>query len=141
VVKQRAAITISPVFKIRVSRTRSGLDVRATLSYQQDCRLKPISPQRAAGRKAPPSEHAANLMVRLLKEGALIGLGAICLYLMLAMMTYDANDPGWSRTGNNTFVTNAGGPFGAWIADVFFSLFGYLAYLFPVMIAYRAWRA
>ncbi len=97
--------------------------------------MKPISPQR----KAPPSEHASNLLVRLLKEGALIGLGAICLYLLMAMFTYDPNDPGWSRTGDNPVVQNAGGPFGAWLADVFFSLFGYLAYLFPVMIAYRAW--
>jgi S-DNA-T family DNA segregation ATPase FtsK/SpoIIIE len=94
-----------------------------------------VTPQR----RAPASEQTSNLLVRLLKEGALIGLGAICLYLLIAMVSYDANDPGWSKTGENTIVQNAGGPFGAWIADVFFSLFGYLAYLFPVMIAYRAW--
>jgi len=97
--------------------------------------LKSVTPQR----RAPASEQTSNLLVRLLKEGALIGLGAICLYLLIAMVSYDANDPGWSKTGENTIVQNAGGPFGAWIADVFFSLFGYLAYLFPVMIAYRAW--
>ncbi|MCE3252906.1 MAG: translocase FtsK [Cellvibrio sp.] len=97
--------------------------------------MKSVTPQR----RAPASEQTSNLLVRLLKEGALIGLGAICLYLLIAMVSYDANDPGWSKTGENTIVQNAGGPFGAWIADVFFSLFGYLAYLFPVMIAYRAW--
>ena len=97
--------------------------------------MKPVSPQR----RAPASEQTSNLLVRLLKEGALIGLGAICLYLLIAMVSYDPNDPGWSRTGENLVAQNAGGPFGAWIADVFFSLFGYLAYLFPVMIAYRAW--
>jgi len=97
--------------------------------------LKSVTPQR----RAPASEQTSNLLVRLLKEGALIGLGAICLYLMIAMVSYDPNDPGWSKTGENSMVQNAGGPFGAWIADVFFSLCGYLAYLFPVMIAYRAW--
>lgn len=97
--------------------------------------LKSVTPQR----RAPASEQTSNLLVRLLKEGALIGLGAVCLYLMIAMVSYDHNDPGWSQTGDNHIVQNAGGPFGAWIADVFFSLFGYLAYLFPVMIAYRAW--
>lgn len=92
-----------------------------------------------ASRKSPSSEQTSNLLVRLLKEGALIGLGALCLYLLLAMITYDPTDPGWSGTGDDELVENAGGPFGAWLADVFFSLFGYLAYLFPVMIAYRAW--
>ncbi len=97
--------------------------------------MKSVTPQR----RAPASEQTSNLLVRLLKEGALIGLGAVCLYLMIAMVSYDPNDPGWSKTGDNNIVQNAGGPFGAWIADVFFSLCGYLAYLFPVMIAYRAW--
>ncbi|ACE84669.1 DNA translocase FtsK [Cellvibrio japonicus] len=92
-----------------------------------------------ASRKAPAPEHTSNLLVRLLKEGALIGLGALCLYLLLAMVTYDPTDPGWSHTGDDDLVENAGGPFGAWLADVFFLLFGYIAYLFPVMIAYRAW--
>lgn len=97
--------------------------------------MKSVTPQR----RTPASEQASSLLVRLLKEGALIGLGAICLYLLIAMVSYDPLDPGWSKTGENTQVQNAGGSFGAWIADVFFSLFGYLAYLFPVMIAYRAW--
>ncbi len=97
--------------------------------------MKSVTPQR----RAPASEQTSNLLVRLLKEGALIGLGAVCLYLLIAMVSYDPNDPGWSKTGENSIAQNAGGPFGAWIADVFFSLVGYLAYLFPVMIAYRAW--
>lgn len=92
-----------------------------------------------ASRKSPQPEHTSNLLTRLIKEGALIGLGVACLYLLLAMVTYDPQDPGWSRTGDNERATNAAGMFGAWLADVFFSLFGYMAYLFPVMIAYRAW--
>ena len=78
--------------------------------------------------------------MRILKEGALIGLAAISVYLMLALMTYDAGDPGWSHTGEGGRIRNAGGPAGAWLADVFLSLFGYLAYLFPVLLAYRAWQ-
>jgi DNA segregation ATPase FtsK/SpoIIIE and related proteins len=34
---------------------------------------------------------------------------------------------------------NAGGVAGAWFADLFLFLFGYLAYLFPVMMAYTGW--
>lgn len=93
----------------------------------------------SSSRKPAPQTPASGVMLRVLKEGALIGFVAICSYLLLAMFSYDAGDPGWSRTGVNARVENAGGPFGAWLADVFFSLFGYLAYLFPIMLAYQAW--
>ncbi len=84
-------------------------------------------------------EASASFGVRIVREGALIGLAVVCLYLLLALFSYDGNDPGWSSTGNNSQIANAGGPTGAWLADVFLSLFGYLAYLFPLMLAYRAW--
>ena len=64
---------------------------------------------------------------------------AACGYLGLALLSYDPHDPGWSKTGTNTSVTNAGGPAGAWLADVFFSLFGVMAFLFPLMLAYQTW--
>lgn len=74
-----------------------------------------------------------------LREGALIGFAAIFLYLLVTLLTYSSADPGWSRTGSGEGVQNAGGPAGAWLADVFFALFGYMAYLFPLMLGYRAW--
>ncbi|WP_439134563.1 DNA translocase FtsK [Pseudomaricurvus sp.] len=77
--------------------------------------------------------------LRILKEGALIGLVALCLYILMALVTYSPTDPGWSRTATGDSLQNAGGVFGAWLADVFYSLFGYMAFLFPLLIAYRAW--
>ena len=74
-----------------------------------------------------------------LREGALIGFVAICIYFLIALLSYDSGDPGWSRTGSNSSIANAGGPAGAFLADISFSLFGYMAYLFPIMLAYRAW--
>lgn len=73
-----------------------------------------------------------------LREGAFIGVTAICLYTLMALLTYSASDPGWSATGSGGVIANLGGPTGAWLADVFFSLVGYAAYLFPLMLAYRA---
>jgi len=90
--------------------------------------------------KTAPAGQADSALVRIIKEGALIGLAAVSVYLMLALVTYDPGDPGWSHTGENTRIRNAGGPAGAWLADIFLSLFGYLAYLFPVMLGYRAWQ-
>jgi len=73
-----------------------------------------------------------------LREGAFIAVTAVCLYLLLAFATYSAGDPGWSATGSGASIHNLGGPTGAWLADVFFSLVGYAAYLFPLLLAYRA---
>tara|TARA_R110001599_G_scaffold39444_14_gene120601 strand:+ start:11126 stop:13438 length:2313 start_codon:yes stop_codon:yes gene_type:complete len=73
-----------------------------------------------------------------LREGAFIGVSAACLYVLLALVTYSPKDPGWSATGSGTRILNAGGPTGAWVADVAFSLVGFAAYLLPLLLAYRA---
>ncbi|MBT8127061.1 MAG: cell division protein FtsK [Gammaproteobacteria bacterium] len=64
---------------------------------------------------------------------------ALALFFLTALVTYSANDPGWSYTGDRNGIENAAGVVGAWFSDVLFSLFGYLAYLVPVMIAYSGW--
>ena len=74
-----------------------------------------------------------------LREGLLIAVAAACAYLLISLGSYSANDPGWSGTGDGNPVRNLGGPTGAWLADIGFSLVGYLAYLFPLMLAYRAY--
>jgi len=73
-----------------------------------------------------------------LREGLLIAVAAACAYLLLSLASYSPADPGWSATGDGAGVRNLGGPAGAWLADVCFSLVGYLAYLFPILLAYRA---
>jgi len=86
----------------------------------------------------PKSTNADSFLGSRLREGAFIGVTAMCLYLLLALVTYSTRDPGWSATGSGAPVHNLGGPTGAWLADVFFSLVGYAAYLFPLLLAYRA---
>ncbi len=76
----------------------------------------------------------------ILREGALIAWLAVCVYLLVALITYTETDPGWTHTGRGGQVSNAGGPAGAWLADVFFALFGCMAYLFPLLLGIRAWR-
>ena len=75
---------------------------------------------------------------RLLAEGALIGSIALCLIMLVALLTYSAQDQGWSTTGDSEYVANAIGPAGAWFADFFYTWFGVMAYLFPVLLAIRA---
>lgn len=81
-------------------------------------------------------EHISTV-TRIVREGVLIGLMLACAYIALALLTYSTNDPGWSRTGAGGAIENAGGPAGAWLSDVFFSFFGNIAYLFPLMLAYQ----
>ena len=74
------------------------------------------------------------------REGAFIGWLLVAVYLLLALGSYNTQDPGWSRTGGDTYH-NLAGPFGAWLADIGYSLVGILALLFPVLLATRAWQA
>ncbi len=66
-------------------------------------------------------------------------LSATAVYLLLALGTYFPDDPGWSFTGSSEQVLNAGGAVGAWFADVSLYLFGYLAFLFPLLVAWSGW--
>jgi S-DNA-T family DNA segregation ATPase FtsK/SpoIIIE len=74
-----------------------------------------------------------------LKEGALLALGALCLILWLALLSYDKNDPSFNNS-TGAQVQNAAGLVGAWSAEVLFGALGYFAYLFPLLLASKAWQ-
>jgi len=74
---------------------------------------------------------------RGLRESAVIAIAAVALVLLTALATYSPGDPGFSFTGSGT-VQNRIGPFGAWLADVLFFLFGRPAFLFPLMLGSAA---
>jgi S-DNA-T family DNA segregation ATPase FtsK/SpoIIIE len=74
-------------------------------------------------------------------EGTVIFLIAVSLYLMLALVTYAPSDPGWTHAGGAGQVANAGGVAGAWCADILLALFGFLAYLFPLLVGFWALKA
>ncbi|UCE88764.1 MAG: DNA translocase FtsK 4TM domain-containing protein, partial [Pseudomonadota bacterium] len=93
-----------------------------------------------ATQKTGDSVPLASHFRRGLKEGALFLFGFSALYLLLALYSYSPRDPGWSHSGAADTVRNLGGPAGAWFSDIFLSLFGYMAYLFPIMVAYSGWR-
>src|SRR5690606_21764879 len=73
------------------------------------------------------------------REAALILLMALSIFLLMALVSYQPSDPGWTSTGYTSTVANYGGRAGAWFADVLIYFLGYVAYLFPVLLAYRAW--
>ena len=94
----------------------------------------------ASRQKAPWHMTWRAPIARGTREGLFILITAAALYLLLALSSYSSDDPGWSHTGRAVgSVANQGGVVGAWLADVLLYLFGYMAYLFPVMVAYAGW--
>lgn len=89
--------------------------------------------------KKPSKSSDRASLPRGLRESVLLILVALGAYLMLALLTYLPSDPGWTQASFDQAVYNLGGKAGAWFADLFFFLFGYLAYLAPVMVAYSGW--
>ncbi len=74
-----------------------------------------------------------------LREGILLVSIALAMFLMVSFVSYHSTDPGWSSTGIGNQVLNWGGRIGAFFADVFLSIFGFIAYLLPPMIVLAAW--
>ncbi len=82
-------------------------------------------------------------LAALAQEAWWLVLVLVATYLALVLATYDKFDPGWSHSTSGTAIHNAGGRFGAWLADVLLYLFGLSAYwgvvflLFAVYWGYR----
>jgi len=74
-----------------------------------------------------------NLQIhRRMREAAFILLSSLAIYLLIALLTYHEADPAWSHSGMSNTIHNAAGKAGAWIADILFSMFGYIAYIYPL---------
>ena len=64
---------------------------------------------------------------------------ASAIIMLVALMTYDSRDPGFSHTGDGQAIRNQIGSAGAWFSDVTFSLFGTPAFLFPALVMLGGW--
>ena len=93
---------------------------------------------RAEAKRAEAGALSA-VVTRGLRESAFWILGALAVILFVALASYDRADPAFSSTGQPGPVTNLIGPFGAWISDLLFVLFGAPAFLFPVLLGVAGW--
>lgn len=80
-------------------------------------------------------------MQRLVREGTLIAYSLLALFLLIALVSYSPTDPGFTTTGTGEEVVNAVGVYGAWLADIFWYLLGYLAFAFPVLLIYKVYTS
>ncbi|MHB1299742.1 MAG: DNA translocase FtsK [Burkholderiales bacterium] len=72
----------------------------------------------------------------LLRESWWLVLVAAAIFLVLVLYTYDPQDPGWSHTATHPAIRNAGGYFGAILADILLYVFGVSAYWGVVFLLY-----
>lgn len=74
-----------------------------------------------------------------LREGLFIISIAIAVFLFISFCTYHGTDPGWSSTGIGNKVANWGGKAGAFLSDIFLSIFGCMSFLLPPLIVVAGW--
>jgi S-DNA-T family DNA segregation ATPase FtsK/SpoIIIE len=85
--------------------------------------------------RTKPAKRFTAAVSRGLRESAVLAIGVIALVMLVALASYNPNDPGFSSTGGTDHsVQNRIGPFGAYLASLLFFLFGKPAYLFPIML-------
>jgi S-DNA-T family DNA segregation ATPase FtsK/SpoIIIE len=70
-------------------------------------------------------------LARLPREAAMLGCAGLAIVLLMLLISFHPDDPGWSSSGTGAPVRNLVGPFGAWLADVLLSLIGMTSYLLP----------
>jgi S-DNA-T family DNA segregation ATPase FtsK/SpoIIIE len=93
-----------------------------------------------ARKKAPKTVITPSRLTHHLKESAFLLSILVAVYLVACLFTYSPTDPGPFSTTNSDHVQNAGRILGAWIADAFLGLTGYVAYLLPVITIFAGWR-
>jgi S-DNA-T family DNA segregation ATPase FtsK/SpoIIIE len=78
---------------------------------------------------------------RRLSEVMGVALFAAALIWLIALASYDPNDPVWFfSTGTHQAPVNFVGRVGAFLAELSFQLFGYGSYLAPALIVIAGWH-
>ena len=72
----------------------------------------------------------------MLQEARWLILGVMSLYVGLVLLGYNEADPGWSHAAEVARVSNPGGRFGAWLADLLYYLFGVSAWWWVIFLGY-----
>ena len=75
----------------------------------------------------------------LLQESRWLGLGAIGLFLFMALWGFNKEDPGWSHSVSVVSLHNPTGRAGAWLADLMLYVFGLSAWWWIVLFGMFVW--
>lgn len=67
----------------------------------------------------------------------MLSTALLALFLLIALVSYSKDDPGWRQSHGAVDVSNLGGVFGAFLSDALYSLIGYMALLIPAVLLIR----
>jgi S-DNA-T family DNA segregation ATPase FtsK/SpoIIIE len=82
---------------------------------QRNARQAPSSTSSARVNAAKDKARRFGLRLQgSVREGVVVLLLALCVFLLLALLSYHPSDPGWSYQGPETEVRNWMGQVGAW---------------------------
>lgn len=68
------------------------------------------------------------------REIAFLAMASLALFFLIALFTFNSNDPGWSHSTSYQSIHNACGVLGAWVSDFILSFFGLMSYLIPLVL-------
>lgn len=84
---------------------------------------------------------SGSALSRRVSEVVGVALFAVTLIWLIALATYDPNDPVWFfSTGTHDVPANFAGRVGAFLGELSFQLLGYASYLLPAMVAVGGWH-
>ncbi len=99
-----------------------------------------MTKQRTGNQAGNPKTALPHFVVKRLSEGSFILVLTTALFVLLSLLTYQGGDPGVSHASQHaSYIENAGGRVGAYVADALYLVFGYLSYLLPLCFAYVGW--
>ncbi|MBT9519384.1 MAG: DNA translocase FtsK 4TM domain-containing protein, partial [Dechloromonas sp.] len=93
---------------------------------------------RMVNRAAAPSPLPEKIGT-LLQESRWLGVGAVALFLTMALWGFSKEDPGWSHAVGSATLHNPAGRAGAWIADLMLYIFGLSAWWWIVLLGMFVW--
>ena len=92
-----------------------------------------------AKKKSKNAIPEGNALAHRLSESLFILTILLAVYLVACLVSYDPTDPGPFNTVASDQVNNIGRVLGAWLANFFLFLTGYLAYSLPVLLIVIGW--
>jgi S-DNA-T family DNA segregation ATPase FtsK/SpoIIIE len=93
-----------------------------------------VAPQNPRTSSKPTNNATSKWIQRLSWHGYHLALTAFSIYLLVVLATFDASDPTSTQAFDVSNIHNAGGTFGAVLADLFFWALGLIAYMIPILL-------
>jgi S-DNA-T family DNA segregation ATPase FtsK/SpoIIIE len=92
-------------------------------------------------KKTRKPQPVTSRMARRIQESVFLFSVLVAVYLFACLVSYDPMDPGPFNSTAAGQVQNTGRVLGAWLANFFLFLAGYIAYLVPLIVVYAGWSA